>query len=149
MSLYASTALLRICAASCTSRLACSTDMTTVERSFALPVARSWTCWFAPACAWSSLPIESASIWPKPEPPGGRVGDDAVDGRAGLRLAAHVGEVGVAGCEHDFLPLVRLAVRALRRVGVREIVCGDVHAQPLRRHARCGDSDRAEETHEP
>src|SRR5262249_24479897 len=65
---------------------------------------------------------------------------------AGLLLAEDVGEARVAGLEDDLLPLVRLAVRALRRVGVREVVGGDVHAKPLGGHARGGDADGAEET---
>ncbi len=49
--------------------------------------------------------------------------------------------------EDDLLALVRTAARRLRRIRVREVLGGDVHAQALRAHPAAGDIDGVEESH--
>src|SRR5262249_55406191 len=75
--------------------------------------------------------------------PGRRVGAGAHGGRE-LRAEAARGDL----LQHDLLAAVRLAVRALRGLGVGEVLRRDVHPQALRGERRRRDVEAAEEAHD-
>ena len=71
-------------------------------------------------------------------------------GGFGAALSGAMGGPSPAGLlEHDLLAPVRLAAGPVRRLGVGQVLRGDVHPDALGGEAAGGDVDGGEEAHQP